>query len=118
MAFLEGDDYWTATDKLQKQVDFLDAHLDRAICCHRVQAVYEAGSENFDVKFNIFPPRPAGSYTIEDILRGTFVMTCTTVMRRVLFSPFPRGFFEMKFSGIGGLLRDGCGTAWKNRVNG
>jgi glycosyltransferase involved in cell wall biosynthesis len=101
VAFLEGDDYWTATDKLQKQVDFLDAHLDFAICCHRVQSLYEAGSENFDVKFKVFPPRPAGLYTIEDLLRGNFVMTCSTVLRRELISPFPKWFFEMKLGDWG-----------------
>jgi glycosyltransferase involved in cell wall biosynthesis len=31
VAMLEGDDYWTCEDKLQRQVDFLDANPDYAI---------------------------------------------------------------------------------------
>jgi glycosyltransferase involved in cell wall biosynthesis len=96
LAFLEGDDYWTATDKLQRQVDFLDAYPDRAICCHRVRFLYETRSDNFDANFDVFPPRPAGPYTIEDLLRGNFVMTCSTVLRRELIAAFPAWFFEMK----------------------
>ena len=41
IAFCEGDDYWTDENKLQKQVDFLEANPDYTVCFHRVKKIYE-----------------------------------------------------------------------------
>ena len=40
-AFCEGDDYWTDSTKLQKQVDFLDNHPDYTMCFHAVKECFE-----------------------------------------------------------------------------
>jgi glycosyltransferase involved in cell wall biosynthesis len=39
IAFCEGDDYWTAKDKLEFQVDLLNTHPAVAISCHAAQIV-------------------------------------------------------------------------------
>ena len=49
VALLEGDDYWTDRRKLSRQVEFLDAHPDHAICFHNVRGTVMDGSEpDFD----------------------------------------------------------------------
>jgi glycosyltransferase involved in cell wall biosynthesis len=86
VAMLEGDDYWIAEDKLQKQADSLDAHPDYAICCSRAQTLDETGTWAYG---SVFPLKSAGTYTIEDLLDGNFIMTCTAMYRRELVGSVP-----------------------------
>ena len=92
LALLEGDDYWTCEDKLQRQVDFLDAHPDYAICCARAQVMDERDTAHRV----IFPQNPAGAYTIEDLLEGNFFATCTVMYHWGSVGAIPGWFREMK----------------------
>jgi hypothetical protein len=68
VAILEGDEYWTCDEKLQRQVNFLDTHPDCAICCHRVLLLDESRAEKPDPRSGVRPRRPPGTYTLEDLL--------------------------------------------------
>ena len=55
IALCEGDDYWTDSLKLQKQVDYLDAHPDCMLCVHCSQwrigdGFYPGGCQNTEPK--------------------------------------------------------------------
>src|SRR5262245_33842255 len=39
LAFLDGDDYWISSEKLQRQVGFLDTNPNCALCFHPVNIV-------------------------------------------------------------------------------
>jgi hypothetical protein len=90
LACLEGDDYWTDENKLQRQVDFLDQHPGFAICCHRVRFLDEIKGLDF-----VYPNFAAGSYAIEDLLKSNFVLTSSVVLRRAAIGTLPSWFFGL-----------------------
>lgn len=92
VALLEGDDYWTSSHKLQKQVDYLDAHSECSMCCHNVMQLYEDRSLK---PHNIHPFVRKQVYSLGDLLRGNFIATCSLVYRNHLLSEFPDWFYTV-----------------------
>jgi glycosyltransferase involved in cell wall biosynthesis len=89
IALLDGDDYWTSPDKLQKQADFLDSHPECAMCFHDVRIVFE---DNSQPSWEATPPGRKIKYTLKDLIKGNFIYTCSVMFRRGLFHEFPSWF--------------------------
>lgn len=81
VALCEGDDYWTDENKLQKQVDFLDANQDFAVCFHSTKVVHEDGS----VPDYCFPDPKArfdrDVLTVYNLLCWNFIQTNSVMYR-------------------------------------
>ena len=78
IALLEGDDYWTAPEKLQKQVDLLDRHPECAICFHRTRWVIEGRADQGWHYPNWNYPTLS---TIRDLLQRNPMNTCSVVFK-------------------------------------
>jgi glycosyltransferase involved in cell wall biosynthesis len=94
IALLDGDDYWTSSDKLRLQVEFLDRKPSFAICFHNVHVVEEPGEAGAR-PFNGPDQKPVAS--LEDLFRSNFMATSSVMFRRGLFGTFPEWFFELEF---------------------
>lgn len=87
IAFCDGDDYWTDPYKLQKQVDFLEAHADYAICFHPVK-IWQNGKLYDDYITWAVPE----TTSIMDLADKNYIMTPSVVYRNRLFAEFPEQF--------------------------
>ncbi|MBM4030104.1 MAG: glycosyltransferase [Planctomycetes bacterium] len=92
LAMVEGDDYWTAPDKLQRQADLLDAHPEYAMCFHSVWMVWEDGRQE---PLLYRPERIQDRYTLHDLADRNFIGTCSALYRRGIFGAWPPWFFVM-----------------------
>lgn len=86
VALLEGDDFWTSTQKLQRQADLLDARIECVLTFHPVRIQRDATSPQGD---ELLPTRPPGTYRLQDLLTGNFIPTGAMFFRRAAFTGFP-----------------------------
>ena len=80
IAMCEGDDYWIDPNKLQKQVDFLEANPDFAICFHRVNIISDDGSQ--PITQSNQNRKEVSDF--DDLARENFIHTASVVYRNCL----------------------------------
>lgn len=107
VAYCEGDDYWIDPQKIQKQVDFLEAHSDYSMCW--TDAYQETNGKLTPYnRYNVNCQSP-----MEDIIEkgGAFIPTCSIVVSKSVMDSMP---LEAKGFAVGDFpLQMWCGWAGK-----
>jgi glycosyltransferase involved in cell wall biosynthesis len=96
IAFLEGDDYWTSVDKLQRQVAFLEANPEFAACAHNTTVVYEDARKAPHRFMDWAKPQVS---TIEDMISLVSFWHNTGMLYRNVFHGVPPRHFRSRWSG-------------------
>lgn len=93
VALCEGDDWWSAPDKLQLQVDFLEAHPDYGMCFHDAD-FYDERAHAFIGSHNRYPVDT--DVSPEELIMGSgnFCPTNSLCMRRSLCDVAPTMVFS------------------------
>jgi len=69
IALLDGDDFWTSTDKLQKQVDLLEQNPNLSFCFHDLLMVDETG---IDLEIEKLPMQMKKKLNLEELVQGIY----------------------------------------------
>lgn len=96
IAYCEGDDYWIDPYKLQKQVDFLENHLDYTMCFHKALVHHETdSSKDYETKVT------TRDYSGQEILTHIYATTASVLIRRGIYDTelYKKVLKERKFFG-------------------
>jgi glycosyltransferase involved in cell wall biosynthesis len=81
IAICEGDDYWTDSFKLQKQLDFLESKREYSLCFHPAKILMTNGKLEDEFEISI----PKNFHQLEDMARfGNYIRTPTVMFRNIL----------------------------------
>jgi glycosyltransferase involved in cell wall biosynthesis len=91
VALAHGDDYWTDPNKLQKQVDFLEANEEYVLCFHAAKILNVDGSLNED---NILIV-PIHHETLLDLAKRTNYIRTLSVVYKNITQDYPTEFYDL-----------------------
>lgn len=92
VAICEGDDYWTDSRKLQKQIDYLENNPDCTLCFHNAEIIDE--NDQPSGKLMLDQSIESRSYTAGDLAVLGFIPTASKVYRRSAFANPPEWYFR------------------------
>jgi glycosyltransferase involved in cell wall biosynthesis len=94
IALCEGDDYWIAPDKLQRQVDFLTQHPECAVCFTNALVIHD----NSDEEDLHCPPDQKEISDFVDLLEENFIPTSSIMFRnKLMLDHVPEKVLELMF---------------------
>lgn len=88
VAVLDGDDFWTSSDKLQRQVDYLEEHPEASICFHNA-LVFRAKDGSSWLHTPLHQRRVSNA---RDLWTSNFIAGCSSVLRREVVPQLPQWF--------------------------
>jgi len=78
IALLDSDDYWTSSNKLQEQIDFLDKNPEFSACAHQSEIIFD----DLPGESKLFGDTNDQTYTMRDMLQHRKFHTSSLVYRR------------------------------------
>ncbi len=98
IALLDGDDFWTDSEKLSLQVRLLEQSNQLSFCFHRVSWVDENNLVNHSKDYGGTPWTSETEFGIQDLIeRGNFIPTCSVVFRNPFYETYPTLFYELSW---------------------
>lgn len=129
VALLDGDDFWTDPLKLQKQVDFMEANLDFAICFHSVSLFDHTTKETKD---DLITRNVSAITDVTELSHGNYIHTPSALLRNDFkipswFTKSATGDWTLymiavkdrkikKIDEIMASYRENCGGIWSGKT--
>lgn len=89
VALLDGDDYWTSSSKLDRQVHMLETDPSLALCFHAVRRTFDHNDRPDDLHY---PAGRRARYTLNDLASFMTIPVSSAVVRRSAVSSIPEWF--------------------------
>ena len=97
IAICEGDDFWTDTEKLQLQTDYMEKHPACTVCFHKA-GILKNEETDFDIyeKYHKEILGNRDEFTFDDLLKDNIIPNCSVVYKNVI-NEFPDLFSSLIF---------------------